>query len=144
MLKTKSEKIEQWGKKDVALNVIVYLINIMIMSALFLLFIYTDGKTGKGEDLQTFLKNVASPLRFLTMLFLICVIMFLYLLYDDKNFLKNATNSQMLFMIIEISLVVCFVSGKYVDTYLRPLALVALLTLFLADRKKAFFMNIIF
>ena len=97
MLKTKSEKIEQWGKKDVALNVIVYLINIMIISALFLLFIYTDGKTGKGEDLQTFLKNVASPLRFLTMLFLICVIMFLYLLYDDKNFLKNATNSQMLF-----------------------------------------------
>ena len=144
MLKTKSEKIEQWGKKDVALNVIVYLINIMIMSALFLLFIYTDGKTGKGEDLQTFLKNVASPLRFLTMLFLICAIMFLYLLYDDKNFLKNATNSQMLFMIIEISLVVCFVSGKYVDTYLRPLALVTLLTLFLADRKKAFFMNIIF
>ena len=144
MLKTKSEKIEQWGKKDVALNVLVYLFNIAIISALFLLIIYTDGVAGKGKDLQTFLKNIASPLRFLTMLFLICTIMFLYLLYEDKNFLKNAANSQMLFMIIEISLAFCFVSGNYADTYLRPLALVALLTLFLSDRRKAFFMNVIF
>lgn len=144
MLKTKSEKIQQWSRKDIALNVLVYLINILIISGLFLLIIYMDGTSGKGKDLVTFLKNVASPLRFLTMLFLICVIMFLYLLYDDKNFLKNSANSQMLFMIIEISLVACFVSGKYVDIYLRPIALVALLTLFLADRRKAFFMNIIF
>lgn len=144
MLKTKSKKIEQWSKKDVALNVLVYLINVIIISALFLFTIHSESLSGHGKDLQTFLKNVASPLRFLTMLVLICAIMFSYLLYDDKNFLKNAANSQMLFMIIEIALVACFVSGKYVDTYLRPLALVALLTLFLADKRKAFFMNVIF
>ncbi len=144
MLKTKSEKLQQWSKKDVVINVLVYIINVIILSGLFLLIIYTDGTSGRGQGLQFFLKNITKPISFVTMLLLICVIMFLYLLYDDKNFLKNATNSQMLFMIIEISMIACFVSGKYVDIYLRPIALVALLTLFLADRRKAFFMNIIF
>ena len=144
MLKTKSQKIEDWTKKDFFLNVVVYVLNICIMSILFLLTIYMEGKTGNGKPLQEFLLNVASPLRFLTMLILICLVMVLYLFYEDKNFLKNPANSEMLFLIIEISLVACFASGKYVDTYLRPLAMVALLTLFLTDRRKAFFMNIIF
>ena len=144
MLKTKSQKIEDWTKKDFFLNVVVYVLNICIMSILFLLTIYMEGKTGNGKPLQEFLLNVASPLRFLTMLILICLVMVLYLFYEDKNFLKNPANSEMLFLIIEISLIACFASGKYVDTYLRPLAMVALLTLFLTDRRKAFFMNIIF
>lgn len=144
MLKTKSQKIEDWTKKDVFLNVLVYVINVLVISGLFLLTIYMEGISGNGKPLQAFLLNIASPLRFLTMLALICLVMVLYFLYEDKNFLKNPANSEMLFLIIEISLIACFASGKYVDTYLRPLALVALLTLFLTDRRKAFFMNIIF
>ncbi len=144
MSKTKSQKIQDWTKKDVFLNVLVYVINVAIISGLFLLTIYLEGISGTGKPLQEFLLNVASPLRFLTMLILICLVMILYFLYEDKNFLRNPANSEMLFLIIEISLIACFASGKFVDTYLRPLAMVALLTLFLADRKKAFFMNIIF
>lgn len=144
MLKTKSQKIQDWTKKDVFLNVLVYFINVLIISGLFLLTIYMEGVNGTGKSLQTFLLNVASPLRFLTMLLLICLVMVLYFLFEDKNFLRNPANSEMLFLIIEISLIACYASGKYVDTYLRPLAMVALLTLFLTDRRKAFFMNIIF
>ena len=144
MLKTKSQKIQDWTKKDVFLNVLVYFINVLVISGLFLLTIYMEGVNGTGKSLQTFLLNVASPLRFLTMLILICLVMVLYFLFEDKNFLRNPANSEMLFLIIEISLIACYASGKYVDTYLRPLAMVALLTLFLTDRRKAFFMNIIF
>ena len=140
MLKTKSQKIQDWTKKDVFLNVLVYVINVIIISGLFLLSIYMEEKI----SLQEFLQNLASPLRFFIMLILICLVMVLYFLYEDKNFLRNPANSQMLFLIIEISLVACYASGRYVDTYLRPLAMVALLTLFLTDRRKAFFMNIIF
>ena len=140
MLKTKSQKIQDWTKKDVLLNVLVYVINVLIISGLFLLTIYFEEKI----SLQEFLQGVVSPLRFLIMLVLICFVMVFYFLYEDKNFLKNPANSEMLFLIIEISLIACYASGKYVDTYLRPLAMVALLTLFLSDRRKAFFMNIIF
>jgi len=144
MLKTKSQKIEDWTSRDVFLNILVYVLNILIISGLFLLTIYVEGMSGGKNNIESFLKNLASSFRFLVMLMLIFSVMALYFLYEDKNFLKNPANSEMLFLIIELSIVACFASGYYVDTYLRPLALVALLTLFLTDKRKAFFMNIIF
>ena len=144
MLKTKSQKIEDWTSKDVFLNILVYVLNIAIISGLFLLTIYVEGMSGGKNSIESFFKNLATPFRFLTMLILIFSVMALYFLYEDKNFLKNPANSEMLFLIVELSIIACFASGNYVDTYLRPLALVALLTLFLSDKRKAFFMNIIF
>ncbi len=144
MLKTKSQKIEDWTSKDVFLNILVYVLNVAIISGIFLLNIYFEGVSGGKNNITSFLKNLASSFRFLTMLILIFAVMALYFLYEDKNFLKNPANSEMLFLIIELSIIACFVSGNYIDTYLRPLALVALLTLFLTDKRKAFFMNVIF
>ena len=144
MLKTKSQKIEQWTTKDIVLNALVYGLNLLIMSALFLLIIYMESKTGNNADIKNYFSNIATPLHFLIMLILIFAIIALYLFYEDKNFLKNCANSEMLFLIIEISLIACFASGKYANVYLRPLSLVALLCLFLTDRRKALFMNIVF
>jgi hypothetical protein len=50
----------------------------------------------------------------------------------------------MLFLIIELFLVVCYAAGTYVNIYLRPVALATLLTLFLTDRRKAIFVNIVY
>ena len=98
MLKTKSQKIEDWNKKDVFLNVLVYVFNVLIISGLFLITIYLE----ETISLQEFFKGIVSPLRFLIMLVLICFVMVFYFLYEDKNFLKNPANSEMLFLIIEI------------------------------------------
>lgn len=144
MLKTTSKKIEQWTSKDVVLNVLVYFANILVMCGLFVFVIYLESLKGGAKPLVSYFANIATPLHFLIMIILIFAVMAIYFLHDDKNFLKNPLNSQMLFLIMEISLVACFTSGGYVDIYLRPLALAALLTLFLADKRKAFFMNIIF
>ena len=116
MLKTKSQKIEDWTSKDIWLNILVYVLNIAIISGLFLLTIYMEGVSGGKNSLQSFFKNLATPFRFLTMLMLIFVVMTLYLLYEDKNFFRNPANSEMLFLIIEISIIACFASGNYVDT----------------------------
>ena len=78
------------------------------------------------------------------MLLLLIVIMALYLFFEDRDFLKHAVNSEMLFLIIEISLIICHVSGSYISLYVRPLALAAVLTLFLSDRRKAIFINILY
>jgi putative nucleotidyltransferase with HDIG domain len=45
---------------------------------------------------------------------------------------------------MEVSIAVCYVFDKYVGAYSRPIALVALLTLFLTDTRKSAFVNVIF
>lgn len=143
MYKTKSQKLEQWTTKDVVLNVLTYVLNVVVISALFLLAVYMNGLTG-GVSFEQYLKSITTPLHFLIMLILIVSVMALYFFYEDKNFLRKPSNSQMLFLIMELALIACFSTGKYVNGYLRPLSLVALLTLFLHNRRTAIFMNIIF
>ena len=143
MLNTKSKKIKDWSTKDVVLNAIVYALNFIIICAIFTLVVFMQGLSGE-VTLEGFLQNVTTPLHFIILLLLVVVVMALYFFYDDPNFMKSAANSEMLFLIVELSLLACFFSGKYVDIYLRPLSMVALLTLFLTNRKTALFMNTIF
>jgi putative nucleotidyltransferase with HDIG domain len=94
-----------------------------------------------------FYKYFSDPTKFIhfdTLLLLVLGVMALYFVFEDRDFMKNAVNSEMLFLIIELSLIICFVAGEYVTPYLRPLALVAVLTLFLTNRRTAIFMNVIF
>lgn len=143
MLNTKSKKIKDWSTKDVVLNAVTYVVNLIVICAIFTLVVYMQGLSGK-VTLEGFLQNVTTPIHFVILLILTLVVMALYFFYEDKNFMKSAANSEMLFLIIELSLLACFLSGKYVDIYLRPLSMVALLTLFLTNRKTALFMNTIF
>lgn len=143
MLNTKSKKIKDWSTKDVVLNVITYAFNFIIICAIFTLVVYMQGLSGE-VTLEGFLQNVTTPLHFALLLVVTLAVMGLYFLYEDKNFMKSAANSEMLFLILELSLLACFLSGKYVNIYLRPLSSVALLALFLTNRKTALFMNTIF
>ena len=135
--RTKSKKIQQWTTKDVVLNVITYVFNVVFIIALFILAGYLTGK----------LDYVLSPktaLHYTMLISMIFGIVAVYFVFEDRDFLKNPANSEMLFLIVELSLIVCFATGEYVDPYLRPVALVSLLTLFLSNRRTAVFMNIIF
>ena len=142
MTQTKSQKILPWTTRNYVLNVLTYVINTLVIAALLVLAVYFNGQTGEA-DLGKYLESLATPIHFLILLILTVAIMALYFIFEDKNFLRNATNSEMLFLIIELALIVCFVSGKYANIYLRPLSIVALLTLFLTNRRTAIFMNFI-
>ena len=139
MGRVKSQKIESWVSKDVVLVAITYIVNLLIIGALFLVAVeLTDGIK------EYFGKNVTTPIHFFIMLWLVLAVMLVYFIFEEKNFLKIASNSEMLFLIIEISLIICFATGEYVSIYLRPLALAAIMTLFLVNRRTAIFMNFIF
>ena len=142
-MKTKSEKLLQWTTKDIVLNVITYVVNVFILAALLLVAVHVNSLTG-GQSVEEYLQSIATPLHFLILLILVVSIMALYFFFDDKDFLKNAGNSEMLFLIIEIGLAICFTSGKFINIFVRPLSIVALLTLFLTNRRTAIFMNLIF
>ena len=99
MVKTKSEKILPWSTRHYVLNVVTYVINTVIIAGLFILAVYLNGVTG-GTNLEDYLQGLATPLHFLVLLIIIVAIMVLYFLYEDKNFLRSASNSEMLFLIV--------------------------------------------
>lgn len=142
MAQTKSEKILPWTTKNYVLNAVTYVLNIVLIAGLFLLLVYVNGHTG-GESFGEYIQNLTTLMHFIILLILTIAIMFVYFYFEDKNFLRSAANSEMLFLIIEFAIVTCFLSDM-LNGYLRPLALVAVLTLFLTNRRTAIFMNVIF
>ena len=143
MTSTKSQKILEWKTKDYVLNALTYVLNAVVIAILFLCAVHINGRQGE-MGIREYLETPVTFVHFITLLVLTLAVMVMYFIYEDKNFLKNAANSEMLFLIVEISLVVCIASEKFIDPYLRPLALVALLTLFLTNRRTSIFMNFIF
>jgi glycerol-3-phosphate acyltransferase PlsY len=65
------------------------------------------------------------------LLIILVAIMAFYFAFEDRDFMKNSVNSEMLFLIVEVSLLICLALGRYVNLYLRPLSMVGILTLFL-------------
>ncbi len=144
MTKAKSKKIKSWSKKDVFLNVLVYVINTIILMAMFIGAAAVHSLVS-NESFFEYISDFKEPLHLFVQLISVVVIMVVYFFFEDRNFLRKAANSQMLFLIMEISLVINFVCGRYVNIYLRPLAMAGLLVLFLTKHKKdAIFVNILF
>ncbi len=143
MKKTKSKKILPWTTKDIVLNVVTYVLNTMFIGLLFIGTIYLESLTG-GTDFYAYFGNATNFLHFFTLLILLVALMAIYFFFEDRDFLKNAVNSEMVFFIIEISLIICYVSGNYISFYVRPLALATVLTLFLTDRRKAILVNMLY
>lgn len=139
MEKVTSKKQLVWRKNDYVWNMVVYCLNVLI----FMLF-YIAIKNLRGSNVQSTFSNFTEFFSFVVLLIFIFVVMAMYLAYEDRDFLKKASNSQMLFTILELSFLVCYFTGAYVNYYLRPIALVAILTLFLANTRTAIFNNMIF
>lgn len=139
MEKVTSKRLLPWQKKDFVWNMVVYSINIII----FMLF-YIGVMRLKGVPASAIFADFADFFGFVTMLIFIFGVMAICLAFEDRDFLKNALNSQMLFVIMQVAFIICYFSGTYGNLYLRPIALVALLTYFLSDTKIAIFTNVIF
>lgn len=139
MKKTKTQKLLQWKTSDYVKNAVVYIANLFIIAGLFMAAIWFN-----DADFYEYFSNITSFVHFLTLLMLVIGIMALYFAFEERDFMKNAVNSEMLFLILELALIICFVAGRYINIYLRPLALVTVLTLYLTNRRTAIFMNTVF
>ena len=136
-----SLKLLKWTKKDYVNNILVYAINVIV---LVLLFLGGVALFGEGAGLKYLYDKPQELINFILMVILIAVSMFIYFFFEDKDFLKKASNSEMLFLLLELGIVICYFMGRFVSPYVRPLAFVAIMTLFLTDCKSAILMNLIF
>lgn len=145
MEKLKSKKMERWTSHDTANNILVAVFNVVIMFVIFVAMKYfTSAKTNANVKFFDFFTNINDVVHTIVLLTLTAAMMVVYFFFEDRNFLKNPANLEMMFLIIEISVVISFLFSFFVNSYIRPLALVALLTLFLTNRKHAMFMQVVF
>ena len=143
--KTKSKKIQSWSTKDVVTNIACYVANIILIAGLFVGTIFLQSRTVENKGyFSAYFADPRGFLHFFILLMLVVGLVFIYFFFEDRDFLKKASNSEMIFLIIEISLVVNYISHNYINMYVRPLVLATLLTLFLTDRRKAIFVNIVY
>lgn len=141
--KGKNNKLKVWSKGEISLVVTTYVLNVFVFVLLFLgigaLNAYADGRT-----LEEVIRDTSKIIDFTVISMLILAVTALYFWFEDRNFLKSAANSEMLFLIWEVGVAICVLSGKFISPYIRPFAFVAILTLFLSDTKLAIFSNFVF
>lgn len=141
--KGKSLKLLKWTKKDVALNITTYVVNAIVFALLFV-GMYVMNSASNGKSAESVLSDGLAIFDFAVIMVLILAVSAVYFWFEDRDFLKRASNSQMLFLIWELGAAICFLSGKFINPYARPIAFVAILTLFLSGTGTAIFSNFIF
>ena len=141
--KVKSLKLQKWTKKDVVFVATTYVINAIVFALLFIGACFLNS-VADGKAFDETLTDSSAIFDFVIIISLILAITAVYFAFENRDFLRKASNSQMLFLIWEVGVIVCFISGKFLNPYVRPLAVVAILTLFLSSTGTAIFSNFIF
>ncbi len=141
-IKGKSLKLQAWSKKDLALVITVYILNAVLFTLLFAGVCLLNAASADVDAYSVLTSSAV--VDFAVIISLILAITAVYFLFEDRDFLRKASNSQMLFLIWEAGAVICFISGTFINPYVRPLALVAVLTLFLTGSGTAIFSTFVF
>ncbi len=71
-------------------------------------------------------------------------IIYYYYYIEHREFLVKARNIFLVFSIMLLCIALCYVFGRFVNIYLRPTALLALLCVILFNRRQAMMLNFVF
>ena len=134
----------KWNTSDYVRVILLFVgqaifLNLLFLGALFL-------KMGSATKFIEFFKqegNLKESLYIIIASCILSIVIFIYFHSENRNFIYKTSNVLMLFAIIAVSLIACYLLGL-INIYLRPFALCALLCLLLIDKRSAIFMNFIF
>lgn len=142
-MKETSQKLLKWTKKDMVKVISIYVVNVFVMGFIFLLFEFINAEDSLSRLSDIFI-HPQTLINFLILATLSALLMWVYFMTTDRNFLHDSVNSEMMFLILELSLTICLLLCKYVNYYFCPFAIAGLLTLFLTNPRNALFMNMMF
>jgi len=71
-------------------------------------------------------------------------IVFYYLYFEDREFLSKGGNLFLIYSCIILCVVLCYVFGRFISIFLRPMAMFAMVCLFLFNRRRAIIFNCVF
>ena len=141
-MKKEKSKNNKWEFKDFAKTTFWFAFHTLIFVLGFIVILYANA----GFDIGVLLEHVQSEGVMKNLIYLIiamCLVsvgIFLYFYNENNEFIKETKNVNLVFLILELSIVIMYAMGKYM-VYARPFALCALLSLILIEKRTAIFMN---
>ena len=109
----KSKTIKPWLRRDYAKTIIHFIAHAIIIACIYLFAIFLNN--GKMSGLTQFFANTETRMKFIYLmvstLFLLSML-YLYLFFEYRDFLRENKNILLIFVIIEVSLLLNFFIGK--------------------------------
>ncbi len=138
-----SQKIKKWARADYARTIALFALHTAILFLIFVFaaFIESNYDFSAMLGLVFSSQNIEITIYIVIALVLASVGMFLYFYSEHRDFIRFGKNVNLLFIIVEISIVVMYLVGHFISVYARPFALCALLALLLINRRTAIFLN---
>jgi len=122
------------------LSGLVFVVNCGILLGIMFLMLYVNGPSTFFD----YLGNGTSTLLYITVcIAFVFAVLYIYYIVECNSFFNRVRNSVMLCTILDISVVISYLLAHYLSVYARPIALTALLVLFLRGRREAIFLNAI-
>ena len=113
---------------------------LVLLAVVFLMIVVndTDGWAGYLTS------HAADVVTLCVCAFLLFFIVYYYYYFEDREFLVKGRNVALVFSLVTLSVVISYLFGRFVSIYARPGALLALLCVFLFNRRQAIMLNFIF
>lgn len=148
MVKERLKKYRRWNRGQIGKFITIFALNILLIAGILAGSIFLNGigyNAVEPDFIDYFTKSPGSQ-QFVYLMIIIVLVMavtFIYLIFENRDKIKLPKDVEMIFLILEISLLCNYFAGRYINIYFRPLALAGLLTLLLVNRRSAVFVNIV-
>ncbi len=133
--------VTKLSNKSVLISLAVFLAGAVGLALTVLLMIVINETSGTGAYIKA---NKEELLTIAVSLLVLVTILYFYFFFENKYVLSRVSKILELFLLLYVSILLCFVIGKYLDAAARPLSFFALMCVALFNRKGAIFVNTIF
>lgn len=140
-MKQRQEQSKSILNINVAVSAAVFFASYLLMMFCIFLMIVINEPSGWIAYFQT---SYFSFLSLSVIVLLLFGIVFYYLYFEDREFLSKGSNLFLIYSCIIICIVLCYLFGRFVSIYLRPMAMFAMVCLFLFNRRRAIIFNCVF
>lgn len=113
----------------------------LILIAILCIFMAADRRMDIVEYFTEYYNDFIALCIFTFFLF---ALVYFYYFFEDRAFLSGLKNIFLVASVIDFSVIVCVLLGRYVNIYARPAAMLALFFVYLLGPAKAVFLNFVF
>ena len=136
---------KKFTRKSGVQSAFLFLFNYVLLLLVITFFIFLNSLEKQADSFIGFFSNQPNNIIYLaSSIFMLYLAIYLYYLFEDKNFLATPKNIFLLFSVLGVCIVVCYFFSYFFNIYARPIGLLALLALLLLGMRDAIFLNIIF
>lgn len=136
----KEESIRVSKRRLVGSACVFALCYLVLITLIFVMVVIAHGNGWK----QYVSGNASRLLTLMVSCFFLYCIVYYYFLFEDREFFLQARNILLVFSVLTLAVMLCFLIGKFVNIYARPTIMLALLFVFLFNRRETVLLNFVF